>query len=246
MSPGTLQTVCQVIIAVCVVVGALAGYGSYYYGQKVKTENEAKKATAGIIRNIETATERNLAIGGIRIVLKSSNNTIVTDGSSPLLSVRIENGKLLINTIIYDEYGNIVAVLEDNQWKVNENSYFDRNYNDSAIEVKNKKGRIVLQVVNFGDVIHFAGVFHAKDGHVVSFMPLDDMTSAIEIRGSEEELLLEIKPIFTYPSELNLGICPGKDNLENIVRQGKSHFYFSGSINISNYTREKDKIIKLV
>lgn len=245
MNPGTLQTMCQLVIVVCVIVGALATYGSFYFGQKIKDEATAKTATEGIVSNVKIADERNLAIGGIRIVLTGSNDIIVTDGNSPLLSLEIDNGKLLVSANIYDETGKIVAILEENQWQVNKNNYFDRNYNDTAIEVKNQKGRVVLQVVNFGDVVHFAGVFHTKDGHVVSMLPSGESSSAIEIRGSERELTLDINSIFEYPSESNFGSCPGKDDLENIVMQGKYHFYFSGSIDVGNYIKDMDKIIIL-
>ncbi|MGA1979730.1 MAG: hypothetical protein ABSG99_04080 [Sedimentisphaerales bacterium] len=34
MSPGILQTICQIVFAIGIVVTGLAGFGSYYYGKK--------------------------------------------------------------------------------------------------------------------------------------------------------------------------------------------------------------------
>ncbi len=34
MNPGTLQTTCQIVFAIGIVVTGLAGFGSYYYGKK--------------------------------------------------------------------------------------------------------------------------------------------------------------------------------------------------------------------
>ncbi len=42
MYPGTLQTVCQIIFAVGIIVTGLAGFGSYHYGKKA-SEVENKK-----------------------------------------------------------------------------------------------------------------------------------------------------------------------------------------------------------
>jgi len=42
MTPGTLQTICQIIFAIGIIVTAFAGFGSHYYGQKAATFENKK------------------------------------------------------------------------------------------------------------------------------------------------------------------------------------------------------------
>lgn len=202
--------------------------------------------SSGVIETEDEATEKTLAIGGIKIILETSNDVVVRDNGEPVLSIRMEENKLFVSAVIRGDNGDLLAEIRDNEWKLNENNYFDRNYSDNALEVRDRLGNIALQVVSFGDVIHFAGIFHTKDGHVVSFVPLQDLTAAIEIRPSEKDLQLKISPIFEYPSELHLGSCPGIENLEGIVRAGTSTFHFGGSIDIGTDYNKGEGIIKLV
>lgn len=43
MYPGTLQTVCQIIFAVGIVITGLAGFGSYHYGKKASNVENKKQ-----------------------------------------------------------------------------------------------------------------------------------------------------------------------------------------------------------
>jgi hypothetical protein len=211
-------------------------------------ENEKRaESNVGVLRGQSIATEKSLAIGGIRIVMATSNDVVVRDDGEPVLSVSVKNSRLYVSTIIRAENGDLLAEIRENEWKVN-TGRFDRNYTDNALEVRDAAGKLVLQVVNFGDVVHFAGTFHTKKGNAVSFVPLEDRTALIEIAPSIRDSQVHIDPVFEYSSELHLGSCPGMKRLEDLVRSGTSHFYFTDSIDIGKQARraKRPALIKLI
>jgi len=197
-------------------------------------------ANFGILVGEKKAEKKIIAIGGIRIIMQTSEGVVIRDNGEPVLSIQIRDGKLYVSVIIRGNNGDLIAEIRDNEWKLNQR--FDRNYSDNALEVRDKSGYVVLQIVNFGDVIHFAGTFYNNNGYAVSFVPFEDLTAAIAFGPSVKDLQFHIDPIFEYPSELHFGSCPGFKKLENIVRSGNSTFYFGNSIDIGKHFRAKGSI----
>ena len=62
------------------------------------------------------------------------------------LSVRWEENKYLVSARIKSLSGDIVAELIDNEWEVNPNNYFKRNYDKHGIEIIDKQGVVKIQV----------------------------------------------------------------------------------------------------
>jgi len=60
------------------------------------------------------------------------------------LSLKIVDGKLLVSASVFDETGKFVCKIVDNEWIVNQNNYFERNYDDNGVEVIDQKGNVVL------------------------------------------------------------------------------------------------------
>ncbi len=126
------------------------------------------------------------------------------------LTIKIKRGKMKVSTIIRDRNGAIIAELENNEWKVNQNNSFDRNYSKNALEVKDSSGDIVLQVKLIEDRVQFQGKFYDSRGNGVAFGKVrgsdGKIGGCIEITGTARpNLTLHIEPIFEYPSELHLG-----------------------------------------
>lgn len=186
----------------------------------------------GSLKPPENAKGQILAVGVARFIIDSPDNVFLREGDQPLLSLKIENGKLLVGTIIRNSKGEIIAELSNNEWKLNRDSIFDRNYNDNALEVRDKTGNIVLQVVNFGYAIHFAGIFQCKNGRKYAFIPKNEFESFLEMTAPGEELKEKIRPIFEYPSELHFGSCPGIGELEELVKKGSKGYILGKSLEI--------------
>jgi hypothetical protein len=71
--------------------------------------------------------------------------------------VELINGKAKISTRITDESGNLIAEIIRNEWKVAPTRAWDRNYSGDALEVKDSRGYVVLQVRVLADRIQIQG-----------------------------------------------------------------------------------------
>lgn len=150
------------------------------------------------------------------------------------LTIWHENGELKVSTKIRDENGYLIAEIVGNEWRLKEDNLWDRNYNQHALEVKNAKGNVVLQIVLEEDYIQFAAKMysatgqgfaigsttiteedmekHAKGEQVwiaaaghSGMLGVGDKTGVLEVRPPGHTLELVIEPIFMYPSEFHLG-----------------------------------------
>lgn len=124
------------------------------------------------------------------------------------LTIWIEKGHIKISTLIRDKFGEVVAELSANEWKVKKESVFDRNYSKNALEVRDRTGDIVLQVKIKNNRVQFQGKIYGSKGQGVAFgkTKTPGIGGIIEITGSNHpNLELKIGPIFRYPSEFHLG-----------------------------------------
>jgi len=150
------------------------------------------------------------------------------------LVISIEKGRLKLSTQIRDTHGELVAEIIGNEWKLGKENLWERNYDKNALEVRDAKGDVVLQVVLKEDYVQFAAKMYSRNGagfgigsatftqedirrhnegslKIVAAavgpkeVKIGDVTSVLEKRPPGEPLELVIEPIFRYPSELHLG-----------------------------------------
>ncbi|MCX6704575.1 MAG: hypothetical protein NTZ07_04005 [Candidatus Woesebacteria bacterium] len=125
------------------------------------------------------------------------------------LQVRIKDKQIKVSASVTDYNNELVATIIDNEWKVNPNKSFDRNYSNDAFEVKDNKGKVVLQIKLTEKILQFQGILYdpkrglswlvaqrERDGRMDGFM---------EIQKPGESFSYSISPIFKYPSNLHLG-----------------------------------------
>jgi hypothetical protein len=153
----------------------------------------------------------------------ASDGTIInwTGGNHPIfnivgskLSIRREHGKLLLSIEVRERgSGAVVVSITDNKWTVSsaQNVSWDHNYMRNALEVKDGRGRIVLQVVLMPDTVRIQGEWWHEDGNggrVLLPYPYDPVkTGPVFILMSpifhpDEP---SIEPIFKYPSKEHWG-----------------------------------------
>jgi hypothetical protein len=212
-----------IVVAVVSLVASLAGIASYFY----YLHDKKMSAITGIISSNKKATVKYLSVGSTRFIIDSPDGVFLKDGDSPIFSMRLKDGKLLVTTTIRDSKGDIIAELQDNEWQVNKANIFDRNYTDDALEVRDQSGKVTLQVVHFGDTIHLAGIFRCRSGWSNIFCPVPE-GAVIDIKPPDVEPEHSIKPIFEYPSERHFGSCPGLGSLKSLIRHGPGPAYRLG------------------
>ena len=126
------------------------------------------------------------------------------------LTVELIRGRVMVSTKITDERGNIIAEIIRNEWRAPPPHAWDRNYSSDAIEVKNARGAIVLQVKALHDRIQLQGEWWRDPINGVRLVanPPGDVAGGSMIqfgRNNRPPRPPEIRPLFVYPSETNLG-----------------------------------------
>ncbi|MBI5376373.1 MAG: hypothetical protein HZA77_13150 [Candidatus Schekmanbacteria bacterium] len=181
------------------------------------SKEEAKSKYVGIIKppskvlfSAQENTVRNLELGDSGAILAFSGQQgaplfkIFGDNALTIIS---DKGTLKVSTTIRNRKGTIVAELINNEWKVNKNNTFDRNYSKNAIEVKDDSGDIVLQVKVLEDRIQFQGKFYDGQGNGVGIGKAPSGQGGIIVRCAPNDpgLDLKIEPMFKYPSDNHIG-----------------------------------------
>jgi hypothetical protein len=134
------------------------------------------ESDGGII--LPTETQPGIALPADLLTLKRVNDKRVND-------------KLLLSTTVRDRAGNLVVEIVDNRWTVSpsKTNCWDKNYTDDSLEVKDGRGRVVLQVRLLPDRVQLQGEWPNETGK-----------NLITEQGQYDERT-GIAPRFKYPSE---------------------------------------------
>lgn len=127
------------------------------------------------------------------------------------LKIYVENGIVTFSSIFRNPQGNIIAEVVQNEWKhkpLESDLIWDRNYSDNAIEVKDGKGRVVLQIRLLVNRIQLQGIFYNEDGRGCALYETYDPNhpGGLFRPNVTDDDFPVIKPIFKYPSSKYLGI----------------------------------------
>ena len=131
-----------------------------------------------------------------------------------LLQAWVEDGKLFVNSEVRDVDGHRIALMQRNEWSVNPNFRYDRNFDQNGVEIFDNNGRIVLQVDLLKNIVSTYGLFYNKGGATCSILspfkwPGHNSIGAyvvIQSDAVDEYLkLAPIEPIFKYPSDQHKG-----------------------------------------
>lgn len=123
-------------------------------------------------------TKRKLEIGRSRTVFFTERENMplfmVTEDSEIL--IELIDGKPRISTKVHDYNGKLVAELFRNEWKVAPPpATWDRNYSDDALEVRDDRGLIILQIKVLPDRIQLQGEFWSADGSGMRLVENEDL-----------------------------------------------------------------------
>ncbi len=119
-----------------------------------------------------------------------------------------ETGALLVNARFTDFDGSIVAVMKNNEWEMNPNNYFRRNYDEQAFEITDKDGITKFQIEFINNVtIKFGGVFRDS---VNWWFVTESKATIYDIGAITKEEIIEksvlVPEIFEYPATKYIGV----------------------------------------
>lgn len=184
---------------IALIAGAITNM--YVIGQEEQKEKYSQYS-GEISRKLEAPDIQypSIKLGTAKLIWQGpEGEPAILIGDDPI-RVWIEDGELKISTVIRDKDGKIIAKLEANEWQVNPNLIFDRNFDDRAVEVINEEGEVILQADFDGESVVFAGIFYLEDGSRVAIGE-----NVIERRPPGEELQTSFDLIFKYPSRMHPG-----------------------------------------
>jgi hypothetical protein len=201
-------------------------------------QDRMHSATSGSLTPLVDESGIYLSVGKTRVILApSAKGVFLTDHEEPVLTIQGAGGKMLVSTNIRGEKGDLIAELRDNEWTHQlRPAIFDRNYTDHVLEIRDSRGKVALQVVDFGRTIHVAGIFRCKNGWKVALGPWSN-GAVFDIRPPYAELKYEIPAICQYPSDSNLGVCPGVESLKASVLPEGQAMLLTAPINICTATQ---------
>lgn len=188
-------------LVVIIILLATAVTNVYITQQEEEKEkySEYSGVISGELKNKSIAYP-SIKLGTAKLVWQGpEGEPIFLIGNDPI-RVWIEEGELKISTVIRNEDGKIIARLEANEWQVNPNLIFDRNFDKEAVEVINEKGEVILQAEFDGESVQFAGIFYREDGWRIALG-----YNIIESRPPSERIQASFEPIFKYPSKNHPG-----------------------------------------
>ncbi|MCK5477020.1 MAG: hypothetical protein KAI55_03795 [Candidatus Aenigmarchaeota archaeon] len=207
-------------ISVILIILLISSLGLVAY-KEFKSDQYSK--SSGVIDDDLKPKISNIIINvgpGIDIISGDLKEFKREDSGAPLfdgLDIWIEDDKLKISSTIRDESEQIIAKLEANEWQVNPNKIFDRNFDNKGIEVIDDKGDVILQADIKGYdklqdgseavVVKFRGVFTHPDGWRFILGGDDGIRNSFmqTISPSLNETRIHFDKIFKYPSELHPG-----------------------------------------
>jgi len=87
-------------------------------------------------------------------------------------SIKRASDGLLISAIIHSLDGKVIAKIQNNEWVLNPNNYFQKNFDKSALEVIDEYDIPILQVEYIDkNRIKIGGIFHLEEREILEIYP---------------------------------------------------------------------------
>lgn len=216
MKPENLKFLFIVLGAIFAVFVVVSGFLVNFYDKKIK-ENEKKKSS---LEGSVTPPKVNDLTGYFKVLLggasisysmeyikhnKELNPLKKAHGVDFPLRITFEETPLISGTFkSFDS--KVVAILEKNEWKINPNNYFDRNYDNSSLEIIDEYNIPILQVEYINEqTILIKGVFYQDEDLII----VNDSSSIINNGKITFDMILKqgktINRMFRYPSSTHFG-----------------------------------------
>ncbi|HEV8588798.1 MAG TPA: hypothetical protein VGQ72_07970 [Pyrinomonadaceae bacterium] len=197
---GNFSTFVKIALGV-----GLSGFFAALVYSPIRTSWHAEQAaetTGTLIVSSTDATNElprvQIGQGGTAFVLELREGQATNLFGMPfdVVNVKRVNNQLLLSTTVRDQAGNLVVEVVENRWTVSpvKTNCWDKNYTQDSLEVKDGRGRVVLQVRVLPHALQIEGEWPLPGGRHTLVAEDDQYT---DLKG--------IVPRFKYPSEIYWG-----------------------------------------
>lgn len=131
------------------------------------------------------------------------------------IKVKVVNKEVFVSMKITSADGKIMGEIVNNEWELNTNNYFRRNFDSTGFEVIDQEGIIKVSIdIRRGAVIYVHGVMYWNDAYVVmpsvrhqGKLPLEESTRRIKADKKEIAKISKTIPnLFKYPADKYFGV----------------------------------------
>ena len=172
--------------------------------------HKPKPFLRGVLDAVSVDPQKNFTINlGTNSLITNYNSLVngfdmkrfINYGYDYPIKIKVDRGKLFVTVWIIDNEGKMVAQIANNEWQVNPNNFYDRNFSNMALEIiDNTKTPILQIIIKSGNEIDIGGVFYYPGGRVAA-------TSRSFITNPSDSIIKkEMKRFFKYPGDKYLGV----------------------------------------
>ncbi len=184
--------------------------------RRVRKATEARSALSGEFKPAEDPCSPH----ALRLLFAGNEMTVGKvrgEGRIPIvglfgaIELAFKEGSVLVSAKVVSPDGRITASIKDNEWQVNPNNHFDRNYDKSALEVRDAQSGVAVLQVEFLDkaTLRLAGLFGDGDGYTCvtdsGSQGIPDPNGMVARASKTRDALRDLEFIFRYPSDRHLG-----------------------------------------
>jgi hypothetical protein len=149
---------------------------------------------------------------GSKFVYAGAEDSVDMGKFARTAGLRIERGEngMEISTPVLDRSGKKIGSIEKNHWTVvSQPEIWDKNYTDNALEIKDNRGEVVLQIRFLPDRLQIAAEWRDQFGRGQEWAKCGKPPTGCVIPWSdartESQNEVAIEPIFQYPSSEHWG-----------------------------------------
>ena len=146
--------------------------------------------------------------------------------SASRLRIKTAEGGIRVSATIRTLDGSIAAELIDNEWKLNPGHYFQRNFDENALEILDNDGNVMLQLEMLTDRVRIQGIFVDQSGNGVALVGSPGGGSLLQKLSPPIDYEIQpIRRLFRYPAEAHHGKRDPEATCVEIGREGRLIYY---------------------
>jgi hypothetical protein len=215
----------------------MATKGAFTLEQQRKFQSEPFNIQRGYSEGLLVSHQDYPAVqvGGVVIV---GNGPIVTIDDEPLLSLEVsEQGTLLISAVLKDQSGEVLAVIERNEWIAGSPSTFDMQADYQKLQINYSKSGVALRIDARGEPLQLrARLWH--NGYLIDLRPsgvawhggggIKDLGLAgLSLHLHTDTGVIDVKP---QPSVKQGALMGAADPLERLLQTKNEYLKLIGKV----------------